>query len=360
MLKTNPQLADALPATAVDDNEVIRSSSRNERKSAKSDFIKPVHRVEEPSFLTPDARWAFTQLRQAFTKAPILRHFVPERHIQIETDASGYAIGGILSQMTSKTGQWYLVAYYLQKMILAKMCYKTHNAKLLAIVEAFKNWRHYLEGCQYEFLVLTDHNNLHWFINTKSLSSCQVRWAQELFHYHFHINYRQGKANRAADALSRYPQQSQGNEEILQAENTRILQRLQFLLTNACVSSTFLTHVVSLKYVIICETHIFPNLFQSWEMFRQELVTESPNQASIRSMRLRLVELQAEDGQAQKIRVEKLGRNWEDSDRILHHQGLLYISEIIRTELISRHYDEPLTGHFGIEKTQKLVARKYY
>ena len=68
-------------------------------------------------------------------------------------------------------------------------------------------------------------------------------------------------------------------------------------------------------------------------------------------MRLRLVELQAENGQAWKIRAEKLGGNWEDSDGILHHQGLPYISEIIRTELISRHHDDPLAGHFVIEKT---------
>ena len=77
-------------------------------------------------------------------------------------------------------------------------------------------------------------------------------------------------------------------------------------------------------------------------------------------MRLRLVELQAEDSQRRKIRAEKLGGNWEDSDRILHHQGLFYISEIIRTELISKQHDDPLAGHFGIEKTRELVARKYY
>ena len=77
-------------------------------------------------------------------------------------------------------------------------------------------------------------------------------------------------------------------------------------------------------------------------------------------MRLRLVELQAEDGQVWKIRAEKLGGNWEDSDRILYHQSLPYVPEIIRTKLISRHYDDLLAGHFGIEKTQELVARKYY
>ncbi len=52
-------------------------------------------------FLTANARRAFTELRQVFVKAPILNHFNSERHIRIETDASGYAIGGILSQLTS-------------------------------------------------------------------------------------------------------------------------------------------------------------------------------------------------------------------------------------------------------------------
>ena len=50
-----------------------------------------------PSFLTPEARSAFNRLRLAFTEAPILQHFDPECHIRIETDALGYAIGGVLS-----------------------------------------------------------------------------------------------------------------------------------------------------------------------------------------------------------------------------------------------------------------------
>ena len=77
-------------------------------------------------------------------------------------------------------------------------------------------------------------------------------------------------------------------------------------------------------------------------------------------MRLRLVELQVEDGQARKIRVEKLGGNWENSDRILYHQGLLYVPEIIRTKLISQHHNDLLAGHFGIKKMRELVARRYY
>ncbi len=67
-------------------------------------------------------------------------------------------------------------------------------------------------------------------MNTKSLSSRQVQWAQELLRYHFRIDYRQGKANRAADALSRYPQRSAEEEETFRAENTKILHQLQSLL----------------------------------------------------------------------------------------------------------------------------------
>ncbi len=65
-------------------------------------------------------------------------------------------------------------------MIPAETRYETHDGKLLAIVEAFKTWRHYLESCKYEVLVLTDYNNLQRFMDTKNLSSRQVRSAQEL------------------------------------------------------------------------------------------------------------------------------------------------------------------------------------
>ena len=156
----------------------------------------------ESGFLTSGARKAFTKLRQVFIKAPILHHFDPERHIRVETDASGYAIGGVLSQLTSDdSGRWHPVAFFSRKMIPAETRYETHDGELLAIVEAFKTWRHYLKGSQHEVLVFTNHNNLRQFMETKSLSSKQVRWAQELFHYHFRIDYYQGKANGAADAL---------------------------------------------------------------------------------------------------------------------------------------------------------------
>ena len=102
-----------------------------------------------PKFLTPNARVAFNRLRLAFTEASILWHFDSECHIWIETNTLGYAISGVLSQLTSGTnpdrivtkanlGQWHLIAFFSRKMILAEIQYKTHDGELLAIVKAFK------------------------------------------------------------------------------------------------------------------------------------------------------------------------------------------------------------------------------
>ena len=55
-----------------------------------------------------------------------------------------------------------------------------------------------------------------------------------------------------------------------------------------------------------------------------------------------------------------MGDGWEDVNNILHYQRLPYMLKIIRTEVISQHYNYPLAGHFGIDKTQELVAKKYY
>ena len=110
-----------------------------------------------------------------FLEAPILNHFDPECHIQIEMDALGYIISGILSQLTlNDLGQWHPVAFFSKKMILAETWYKIHNGELLTIVEAFKTWKHYLEGCKYKVLMLTNHNNLQRFMNIKNRSSKQV------------------------------------------------------------------------------------------------------------------------------------------------------------------------------------------
>ncbi len=138
-------------------------------RAEKTEASRAKNLGQSGSCLTADARRAFTKLRQVFVEAPILNHFDPECHIRIETDAFGYAIGGILNQLTSDdSGQWHPIAFFSRKMIPIETRYKTHNGELLAIIKAFKTWRHCLKGCKYEVLMLTDINNLQRFIDTNA------------------------------------------------------------------------------------------------------------------------------------------------------------------------------------------------
>ena len=74
-------------------------------------------------------------------------------------------------------------------MILVKTQYKTHNGKLLAIIEALKTWHYYLEDYKHEIFVFIDHNNFPHFMEIKNLNSRQVCWAQDLSQYYFQIDY---------------------------------------------------------------------------------------------------------------------------------------------------------------------------
>ena len=144
-------------------------------------------------------------------------------------------------------------------MIPAEMRYEIYNGEFLAIVEAFKTWYHYLKGCKHEVLMLINHKNLRRFMDTKSWSSKQVRWAQEFSCYHFQIDYRQGKVNEAADVLSQYPQQSAEEEETFWAENVKILHCLQSSLTNVSLSSLSTSvKLLPLHRVLICGTYVLP------------------------------------------------------------------------------------------------------
>lgn len=129
-------------------------------------------------------------------------------------------------------------------MIATKTRYKTHNDELWAIVKTFKIWKHYLKNCKHEVPIFIDHHNLLQFMNMENLSSCQVRWAQKLSNYHFQIDYCYGKANKVANALSRFPQRSFEEEEKLRAVSSHIFHHLQISLTNANLSDLSLSKLM--------------------------------------------------------------------------------------------------------------------
>ena len=131
-------------------------------------FIKDFSKICKPITETlkgdPKAfRWgreqeeAFEELKERFTTAPILSHFYPGRKTVVETDASDFALGCVLSQYQGR--RLHPVAFHSRKLNPAERNYEIHDKELLAIVEAFREWKRYLagEGKDEPITVYTDH-----------------------------------------------------------------------------------------------------------------------------------------------------------------------------------------------------------
>ena len=94
-------------------------------------------------------------------------------------------------------------------------------------------------------------------------------------------------------------------------------------------------------------------------MLQTELINEGPYLANIGNMKLKLQKLQETNSEVQELRQQ--GReDYEKVDRVFEYQGLLFVSEAIRIELISRYHDNFLEGPFDIKKTLELLAWKFY
>jgi len=146
---------------------------------------------------------AFEELKQRFTKAPILAHFDPTRRVTIESDASDFTLGAVLSQRDEEN-RLNPVAFHSRKFQPAEINYEIDDKELLAVVDAFKHWQHYCEGATHQIQVFSDHQNLEYFTTTKVLNRWQAHWAQELAGIDFRIYYRPGIQNGKPDTLSRH------------------------------------------------------------------------------------------------------------------------------------------------------------
>ena len=111
------------------------------------------------------AQYAFEELKRWFTEPPILRHYDPEKESYVEADSSDFALGGVLSQRHNSV--LHPVAFHSRKLTPAELNYEIYDKKMLAIVNCFKQWRHYLEGANHPITVYSDHKNLEYFTTTK-------------------------------------------------------------------------------------------------------------------------------------------------------------------------------------------------
>jgi RNase H-like domain found in reverse transcriptase len=94
---------------------------------------------------------------------------------QIQVDSSLFATGGILSQMDTN-GDRHPCAYLSKSLTKEQRNYDTADRELLAIVQALKEWRHYIQGSGHTTIVLSDHDNLRHFKVPQTIGRQMARW----------------------------------------------------------------------------------------------------------------------------------------------------------------------------------------
>lgn len=111
---------------------------------------------------------AFQLLKERLSNAPllVLPNFL--KTFEIECDASGVCIGGVLMQEKRS------IAYFSEKLGGAFLNYPTYDKELYALVRALQTWQHYL--WPKEFVIHTDHESLKHLKGQHKLNRRHARW----------------------------------------------------------------------------------------------------------------------------------------------------------------------------------------
>ena len=107
---------------------------------------------------------AFETLKDLFCKAPVLMDWDPTLPTFLETDCSGFALGGALVQ--EKEGVRRPVGFFAQKLDKAEINYDIHDKEMLAVVSYLKFWAPELK-IYGPFTIWTDHKNLEYFMTKR-------------------------------------------------------------------------------------------------------------------------------------------------------------------------------------------------
>jgi RNase H-like domain found in reverse transcriptase/Reverse transcriptase (RNA-dependent DNA polymerase)/Integrase zinc binding domain len=316
-------------------------------------------RKDNPYIWTDNCQKAFDTLRKKLIAAPLLIAWNPEAPTMVETDSSGYAIGGVLSQQENLI--WQPVAYFSRKLTPAESNYPIHDKEMLAIVACLKEWRAELQGRPFE--VRSDHKNLEYFRNRRQLGERQLRWAYDLSNFTFTINHKPGTEQILSDALSRRDQ------DLPQDHNDdRLASRNQILLEEGPEASL--------------------KIKAGWISNSDQGDTEEPLSESELFNPPKSPFSDQELSDLWKISLENNSRYWKirqairnedrsfpiawglpisisecsiDIDNRLRWRDRIWIPayEPLRTKVIQQIHDSPLAGHPGREATRDLVAREY-
>jgi len=175
-------------------------------------FIKGFTLIARPLYdmVKKDKKWEWTErqkkvfkeLKEWFTKEPVLAAPDIDKKMKMEVDASDYAMGGVLL-MECEDVLWRPVAFLSKSLNETERNYEIHDKEMLVIVRELEVWRHLLEGVQFKFEIWTNHKNLEYFIKVQKLNRRQARRALYLFRFDFTLKHVPETKIGKADRLSR-------------------------------------------------------------------------------------------------------------------------------------------------------------
>jgi hypothetical protein len=271
---------------------------------------------------TQAAQAAFEALKLAFESADILRHADPSLPYILETDASDFGMGAVLSQEFPDGIR--PIAFFSKKFSPAELNYTVHNKELLAIVSALLFWRSYLEGAQHPVRIITDHQPLIYFTTKRLLDRQQARWSVDLQRFVYTIEHRPGKHSEKPDALSRRADHELTADDL--AHSTRPLLSLGLVRLADITIGSAVREMISLA---------------------QE--ADSECQALIERLR--------NDSRRPGEQHYSVG-----TDGFVRHKEQLYVPDYgkVRLRIVEDCHNGRLAGHPGRTRTLQLVRRYYY
>jgi hypothetical protein len=134
-------------------------------------------------------------LKRKIIEQPILVFPNFSKTFQVKCDASGFAIGVVLSQDDKP------ITYFSEKLNEVKVKYSTYDKEFYEVIQALKKWRHYL--APKEFVLYSDNNALQFVTQQENLNQKHAKWVEFMQNFTFVIKHIYGTAKKVVDALSR-------------------------------------------------------------------------------------------------------------------------------------------------------------